>query len=135
MLEQKLTTYFARYKSLTPRAEFLAQSKLRIAMSKQEQPAVRMTLRARLAQSLTLSGALALASVLLVVVLGGVSYLSKRTGGVATTAAVDAEAIALLHEASQLTSSVQIKEVDRFTQSSESVAVALDKLSKKTTPR
>ncbi len=130
MLEQKLTTYFARFKSLTPSAEFVAKSKTSIVFSKQESP-VTMNLWRSVRESFTSAGALALASLLLVVVVGGISYVGKNAGSVATSAGNDPEAVALLHEASQLTASVQIKEVDRFTQSAESVAVALDKLSKK----
>jgi len=131
MLEQKLTTYFARYKSLSPRAEFLANSKTRILMTRQEQPALRLTLAQRIRESLTVGSAVAMASLLLIVVLGGISYVGQHSAAVATKTAADTESIALLHEASQLTASVQIKEVDNFTQSAESVAVALDKLSKK----
>jgi hypothetical protein len=131
MIEKKLTTYFARYKKLMPSAEFLHRSKTTIAFAKQE--AVGFGgLRSRIVESLTASGALALASLLLLVVLGSISYIGSKTGAtLVQNSTTDAETTALLKEASLLVSSVQLKEVDSFAESSEQMVSALDILSKK----
>jgi hypothetical protein len=83
----------------------------------------------RIFESITASGALALASILLVVLFGGFSYLNYQGGSVATNTN-SPEAQALLKEASSLVASVQIKEIERFAESSEQVVTALDTLSK-----
>lgn len=126
MIEQKLTTYFSKYKQLSPRAEFLASSKSRIAASSQFIPA--FSWRKRVMESLTAGGALALASLMLVVVLGGLSYASRQAGVVATGGTRNAEAEILLKEASALTSAVHIGEVEQFNESSEQVVMALNQI-------
>ncbi len=134
MIDQKLTTYFSRYKTLTPRADFVSSSMAKILLTEQQQPINFNTFRTRFLESITVGSALALASLMLLVVLGGISYLGQQSG-VATVATIspaskDADTVALLQEASKLVSSVQIKEVDNFAESSEQVVSALDKLSK-----
>ena len=127
MIEQKLKTYFERYKNLSPRADFVANSKKIIFSTTQQLPA--FSWRLRVFESITASGALALASILLVVLFGGFSYLNYQGGSVATNTN-SPEAQALLKEASSLVASVQIKEIERFAESSEQVVTALDTLSK-----
>lgn len=124
MIEQKLTTYFSRYKKLSPRAEFVMQSKLKITTEVQQLPA--FSWGRRLFESATTGGALALASFLLILILGSISYVNK---GGPVVASGDPETQALMREASTLVASVEIKEVDRFTESSIQVVSALDTLS------
>jgi hypothetical protein len=125
MIEQKLTTYFSRYKKLSPSADFVASSKRIIVASRQELPA--LSWRVRIFESVTASGALALASFLLLVIFGGISSIGGGAANVASSN--NPEAQALLKEASSLVASVQIKEVDRFVESAEQVVTALDTLS------
>lgn len=124
-IEQKLTAYFARYRTLMPRAEFMAQSRLRATQNVQE-PAQRPVFGARFFESLTAGSALALASLLLIIVLGGVSYLAKRGGQVAATTSLSNDS--LVREATGLTFKVQIKDAEYFDQSAEQVVQALDKI-------
>ena len=130
MIDQKLTTYFSRFKNLAPRSEFISSSKTQIISEAQESRGL-FVWRSRFFESITVGGALAMASLLIMLVIGGVSFLTEKTGSVATTSS-DPDAQALLHEASRLASSVQIKEVDRFTESAEQVVSALDALSRQT---
>lgn len=125
MVEQKLTTYFSKYKRLTVRAEFLVSSKNRIAAI--PQPVSLFAWRKRLLETITTGGALALSSVLLIVVLGGLSYATRQAGMMATGESTrTADTAALLREASQLTSAVHINEVEQFNESSEAVVMALN---------
>jgi hypothetical protein len=129
MIEQKLKTYFGKYNNLSPRAEFLSHSKRVIFATQQQLPAA--SWRSRIFESVTASGALVLASLLIVFVFGGISYLNHDTGSVATSAN-SPEAQAMLKEASSLVASVQIKEIERFTESAEQVVTALDTLANDT---
>jgi hypothetical protein len=131
MLEQKLKNYYARFNKLAPRAEFLLRSKSQIAAGPQGL-SVRLTFKQRFIESITASGALALASLFLVIVVGGISYISQAGVSTVATTAADPDSVALLREASQLTSSVHISEVDRFSESAQQVVTALDQLSKDT---
>lgn len=128
-IEQKIQKYFDVMKRRVPGADFLMRSKATILISAQESPAP-VGFRAKILESLTAGSALALASLLLLVVLGSISYVGTQTAAtLATTATHDADAEALLREASQLVSSVQIKEVDQFLESSEQMVSALNALS------
>lgn len=128
-IEQKIQKYFDVMKRHVPGADFLMRSKATILISAQEPPAP-AGFRAKVLESLTAGSALALASLLLLVVLGSISYVGTQTAAtLATTATHDADAEALLREASQLVSSVQIKEVDQFLESSEQMVSALNALS------
>jgi hypothetical protein len=132
MIEQKLKTYYAQFQKLSPRAEFLFRSKVQITAATQGLP-VRPSFKQRFIESITAGGALALASLFLVIIIGGISYISREAGsGAVATTATDPDSAALLREASQLTSSVHIGEVDRFSESAEQVVSALDQLSKET---
>ena len=128
-IEQKIQKYFDVMKQRVPGADFLTRSKATILVSAQES-ATPVGFRAKILESLTAGSALALASILLLVVLGSVSYIGTQTAAtLATNNSHDADAEALLREASQLVSSVQIKEVDQFLESSEQMVSALNALS------
>lgn len=128
-IEEKIQKYFTVVKRRMPSVEFLTRSKATILIARQESP-VPTGLRAKIVESLTASSALAMASILLLVVLGSISYVGTQTAAtLATNTVQDPDAEALLREASQLVSSVQIKEVDQFLESSEQMVSALNLLS------
>ncbi len=126
MIEQKLHNYFKHFTSITPRAEFASRSLARITTTAQ-MPATSPVWFMRVKESLTTGGALAMASLLLLIVLGGISYVAKQSGQVVATASLgDA---ALMREASQLTFNVQLKDAQYFDESASQVARALDRIS------
>lgn len=126
MIEQKLQNYFKRYTSVTPRAEFALRSRAQITCLAQL-PTSRPTWIMRFKETLTTGGALALASLLLLIVLGGISYVAKQGG--LTGGSVALNAAALSREASALSFNVQLKDAQYFDESASQVARVLDKLS------
>ncbi len=127
MIETKLEKYLQSINRATLRADFVPQSLARIISMPQE--AARQTLRERLWESVTTGSALALSSLLLVIVLGGISYLSHRSAGtVAVSGGLSDDQ--LVREASQFTFQVQIHEAQLFDESAQKVALILDTLTK-----
>jgi len=129
MIEQKLTTYFKRYATITPRAEFLARS--RMSISAQVQLPLAGTWFSSLRESVTTGSALALASFLLLLIVGGVSYISKQSGQLATTSSFNNDS--LTKEAALLTFHVQLKDAEYFDESASQVVRALDQIANETT--
>ncbi len=122
MIEQKLTTYFKRYTAITPRQEFAARSR-DLVTSLPQQPLARGFLF-RVRETLTTGGALAMASFLLLVVLGGISYVSRQ-GAVATSSFNNDT---LVREATELSFSVELQEAEYFDESASQVVRALDRI-------
>lgn len=124
MIEKKLTTYFHRLAPITPRAEFVLRSRAEVTRAPQELRTHSWAFRLR--EAVTSGSALALASFLLLVVLGGVSYVAKHNGPVANSALNDAS---LAREAAQISFQVQIQDAEYFDESASQVVRALDRLS------
>lgn len=124
MIEQVLTKYFKRFHAVAPSAEFASRSREHI-LSLPQLPAQRHAL-ARLREAITSGTALALASFLLLAVLGGISYVTKQSAGVASSALSDE---ALMREAAQLSFEVQLNDAEYFDESASQVVRALDRLS------
>jgi len=124
MIEQKLTTYFKRFNSITPRVEFISQSRARVSFSEQLSPV--RSWQVKLVESLTTGSAVALASMLLLVVIGGASYVSKNTAQVASKSGLSD--MALMDEAAQITFNVQLKDAEYFDESASQVVLALDRI-------
>lgn len=125
MIEQKLTQYFKQFSRISPRGEFVARSKATVATLPQESP-VRAAWIFRIKESLTTGSALALASFLLIALLGGISYVAKTSGQFASRASFNDGALA--REAEQLTFQVELKEAQYFDESASQVVRALTKI-------
>ena len=125
MIEQKLQNYFKRFTTITPRAEFVARSREAVTGFAQL-PRLQSNWIMRFKETLTTSGALALASFLLFAILGSISYVTKNTDQVATTAFNND---ALVREATQLSFQVQLKDAEYFDESASQVVQALDRIS------
>lgn len=106
---------------ITPSPEFAMRSKAQILMSAQEQT-VPARVRVRFFESLTVTGAIGLASVLLLVILGSLSYSNQ--GG--STNSFNSNAI--VAEAESANFELHIKEVTYFDESAKQVALALEKI-------
>ncbi len=126
MTEQKLQNYFKRFTAITPSAEFASRSRAQV-VSAAQMPAIRLTWIMRFKETLTTGSALALSSLLLLIVLGGISYVSKQGG--LTGGAVALNAASLSREASALSFNVQLKDAQYFDESASQVARVLDELS------
>lgn len=130
MIEQKLQNYFKHFTAITPRSEFLARSRSEVL--KQPQLALAETWLSRMKESLTTGSALALASLLLFIVLGSISYLATQTTGqVATAPSFNNDSLA--KEAAQLSFQVQLKDAEYFDESASQVVRALDRVVNETT--
>lgn len=122
MIEQKLHAYYKRFATISPRADFVARSRGSITHLAQEP--VASLWRTRIIDTLTASGALALASFLLLAIVAGISYATRSSGVLmARTGLNDA---ALTRETTDLAFKVQIKDAEYFDESASQVARALD---------
>lgn len=126
MIEQKLQNYFKHFTAIKPSAEFASRSLAQITGTAQL-PVAAPTWIMRFKETLTTGGALALTSLLLLIVLGSISYVAKQGGRFAATNPLADDA--LVREASQLTFNVQLKDAQYFDESASQVARALDRLS------
>ncbi len=124
MIEQKLTTYFKRFTAIRPRGEFVAAIRMQVTAQPQL-PAAENWL-SRMKESLTTGSALALASLLLLIVLGSISYLSKQGGAIAATGSFNTDTLS--REAAQLTFQVQLKDAEYFDESASQVVRALNSI-------
>lgn len=125
MIEQKLQNYFKHFTAVTPRSEFVTRSRGAVTDFPQFAP-LQPTWLTRCKEALTTGSALALASFLLLIVLGSISYISKNTNQVAATAFNND---ALVREATQLSFNVQLKDAEYFDESASQVVQALNRLS------
>lgn len=126
MIEQKLTTYFKRYASITPRADFLTRSRAEATTRPQVARAQTSHWLLRMKESATTGSALALASFLLLIIVGGVSYISKQGGQIVATGSFNNAA--LEREATQISFQVQLKDAEYFDESASQVVRALDNI-------
>jgi hypothetical protein len=124
MIEQKLQNYFKRFTAITPRSEFVMRSRMQVTSS--GQLPIAETWLSRMKESLTTGSALALASLLLLIVLGSISYVSKQGGQMATTSSLSNDT--LTREAAQLSFQVQLKDAEYFDESASQVVRALDSI-------
>ena len=85
MVEQKIQNYFKRFTAVAPSAEFASRPLAQIT-SLPQFPAVSPTWFMRIKETATTGSALALASLLLLIVLGGISYVAKQGGQLAANA-------------------------------------------------
>ncbi len=126
MTEDFLKQLLQPLRRIEPEQTFIAASKARILLATQEPPMNMLSsrLRIRFFESLTLTGAIALASFLILIAFGSISYLSGGGATLATSFNNDA----LISEAQSTDFQLQIKAVTYFDESAKQVAMALDKI-------
>ena len=114
---------------IAPDSAYMTRSKELIAFSAQEAPvkSLRTRLMSRIFESMTLTAGVALASLLIVIALGSISYLggSSHSGG-QVAASFNNDSLAL--EAQSADFSIQIQNISYFDESARQVALALDKI-------
>ncbi len=130
MIEQKLSAYFAKYRSIHPDAGFAARSLSKITAASQESPVLHGSWVLRLKETMTASSALALASFLLLIVVGSISYVAKQSGQMARLNGADFTDETLAREAAQLSFQVELQAAEYFDESASQVVRALDRLSR-----
>ena len=113
---------FNEIKNVQPTAEFVARSKATICRA----PQIEARVPGRFWERVKLSSALAFASVLVLIGFGSINYLSNNSAPVLGSFNNNN----LLTEASSLNFQLQIKEATYFTESAETVALALDEIAK-----
>ncbi len=126
MIEQKLQNYFKKYKAITPTADFAHRSLSQITCTVQL-PAPTATWFMRFKETLTTGSAMALASLLLLILVGGISYVAKQSGQFATNISIGNDTLS--REASLVTFNVQLENAQYFDESASQVARTLDRLS------
>lgn len=125
---QKLLSPLSR---ITPDMAYMTRSKTMIALRSQEAPTepLRVRFMSRIFESMTLTAGLALASLLVVIALGSISYINgSRSGQVA--ASFNNDSLAL--ETKSADFNFQIQDIGYFDESAKQVTMALDKISKTT---
>jgi len=117
MIEQKLKTYFNRYSAISPRADFSSRSKSEII----KLPQIARSWHQKVFETLTAGGALALASMLILAVVGGVSYVSRdgNAGGSLSNASLNVES-------KNLTFGIKLQEVKYFDETASQMVQALE---------
>jgi hypothetical protein len=130
MIEQKLSAYFAKYHRINPDADFASRSLSKITATAQESVSMHGSWMLRLKETMTTSSALALASFLLLIVLGSVSYVAKQSGQMASLNKGAFTDDALAREAAQLSFQVELQAAEYFDESASQVVRALDRLSR-----
>lgn len=131
MEEMMLKKLLSPLNRITPDKAYIARSKTMIALSAQDTPTepLRVRFMSRIFESMTLTAGVALASLLVVIALGSISYISgSRTGQVA--ASFNNDSLAL--EAKSADFNFQIQDIGYFDESAKQVTMALDKISKAT---
>ena len=132
MEEADFKKFLSVLRRIQPTDAYQSRSKPLIVLARQEQPLAapalpRVKLRLRIFESLTVTGAIALASFLIIAALGSMSIVNLRENG---TLASSLSSDSLVSEAKSANFDLQIKEVTYFDESSKQVALALDKISK-----
>ncbi|PIR86758.1 MAG: hypothetical protein COU11_04605 [Candidatus Harrisonbacteria bacterium CG10_big_fil_rev_8_21_14_0_10_49_15] len=125
-MNKKFTTVTNLLRSLEPSREFMVRSKQMILSTAQE-PLRRLPFRlpVRLPEGVTIQTAFAFASVILVVLAGGVTYFNTSSGQLAQSFNDDT----LMQEVRTASFEIQIAEAQYYDQSATAVALALEKIS------
>ena len=126
-MEKFLSKIFTPLKKIEPNSSYLSQSKKTILLSEQEptQESIKSILRPRFLEGISLRTSFALASLLLIIITGSVSYLKSSS----TPLAGSLNDEALAQEINSIDFQVQVKEVSYFNQSARDVSLALDEIS------
>lgn len=123
MTEEFLKKLVSPLKRVEPTSEFMARSKARIMLTKQEAP--KFKLRLNFFESLTFTGAIGLASILLLAGIGSLSYIASDSSNLADNSLNNA---VLISEAESANFQLQIKEITYFDESAKQVALVLEKI-------
>lgn len=117
---------------IIPDGAYMKRSKELISFAGQEAPLkpLRVRFMSRIFESITITAGVALASLLLVIGLGSLSYLKTTPSGGQVATSFNNESLAM--EATLSDFNMQIQAISYFDQSAKQVAMALDKISDKT---
>lgn len=128
MYETLLKKLLTPLNRITPDSGYMANSKALISMRAQELPAqpLRMRFFSRMFESVTFTASLALASLLIFIAIGSLSYLTGTSNG-QLASSFNNDSLAM--EAKSIDFSMQIREISYFDESAKQVALALDKIS------
>ncbi|PIR87831.1 MAG: hypothetical protein COU10_02505 [Candidatus Harrisonbacteria bacterium CG10_big_fil_rev_8_21_14_0_10_45_28] len=122
MENKKFQNLIALIAKITPDSGFFARSKSEILSTPQS--ARGFSFPIRIFEGITPRTAFAFASIFLVVIISGASYLSSSSSQLASSL----NDTALVKEATQATFEIQIAEAAYFDESADKVALALDKI-------
>lgn len=130
MYEILLKKLLAPLSRITPDSGYMTASKAQISLREQEMPSQLLSSRffSRIFESVTFTAGLALASLLIFVAIGSLSYLAGSSNG-KLASSFNNDSLAL--EAKSIDFSMQIREISYFDESAKQVALALDKISEK----
>ena len=128
MDEQFLKNLLKPLRRIEPSRDFMARSKQLITLARQEAaPApIRERVLSSIFEGFTFSVGIAMASLLLIVTIGSISYLTGTSGGEVASSFNNAS---LAQEADSIDFNLQIQEISYFDESAKQVALALDKIS------
>ncbi len=134
MEDAQVKKLFGVLARISPDSAYMARSKQLIAMTRQEAATMHAPLpwQRRFFESLTVIGAIALTSFLVIIALGSLSYAGLKENG---SLASSLNATSLISEAKSADFELQIQAVTYFNESSKQVASALDKISHDNAPR
>lgn len=127
-MEDQLLKILKSLKSITPDLEFLSRSRNLIVSTPQKQTSGWFIFRGNLMQSIKLGAAMTLASALLFIILGGVSFFNVRNLSPVMLSSINEENIAA--EADKLDFNIQLGQLEYDVEDEKEIGAKLDDLLK-----
>ena len=127
-MEDQLIKILKSLKSITPDTEFLSRSRNLILSTPQKQASGWFIFRGNLMQSIKLGAAMTLASALLFIILGGVSFFNVRNLSPVMLSSINEENIAA--EADKLDFNIQLGQLEYDVEDEKEIGAKLDDLLK-----
>lgn len=127
-MEEQILKFLKSLKSITPDSEFISRSRNLILSSPQKETTGWFAFRGRVLQSIKLGAAMTLASALLFIILGGVSFFNVRNLSPMMLSSINEENIAA--EAEGLDFNIQLGQLEYKVEDEKEIGAKLDELLK-----